>query len=249
MVIRRCEWAGATSILLAWVLASCTPTPQSTAKIATPTAQPSPPYGGTPPPDLRETATPGQTLSELAKQPVTALDLGLYRLHQEIVPELDQRLRAANLLPPANPKTVDMRRGYILISAIAYPGAESMEISVNTGFGTGEASERGIRDLQDLQSKIVSYVRAYLGGPCAASDSDVQNGGFCQSASNFYWWFKRPSEGSNDSVAETRAAYNLYSLISIKVLGSLVGKHHAVFVSCTGPAIRVEVKCTATDDK
>ena len=62
------------------------------------TAQPQNAYQ--PATDPRETATPQDTLEELSHQSITVLDLGVYLLRKEVIPDIDKRLRSTGLLPP-----------------------------------------------------------------------------------------------------------------------------------------------------
>jgi hypothetical protein len=199
--------------------------------------------------DTKETATPEQTIAELKSQPITALDLGLYRLRTEFAPDLDKRLRGQGLLPPA---ASDVSKAGFVSAGLSHakvdPYGTLIEISVYTGDSGAAASEQTISRMQGLASKIVSVVRAYAGGPCASTDNP--NLSTCQAAYYFYDWFERPSiNGFNEPVVgRIRAGYNLYSLVQIRVYGQLKGAHTIVFVNCVGPTMRDEVKCDTSGD-
>jgi hypothetical protein len=230
-------------------LAACAPTPQTPSHASSPA-----PYA--PAVDPQETTTPEQTLAELERQPITAFDLGLYRLRTELTPELESSLRAQGLLrrtAAMNGENVT-KAGFVLVKlshATTDPYGTLIEISVALPFTGAAASAQSLSELQQLGSKVVSTVRAYVGGPCAASDNpNVNKYSSCQSAFYFYDWFLRPTVGGFNEpiVGRNRAGYNIYSLVQVKAWGSLAGKRTTVIVTCAGPVIHDEVKCETSGD-
>lgn len=193
----------------------------------------------------REFAAPEETLAELNKTPVTLLDLGLYRLHQELVPDIDKQLRSKGLLPPPSVSRNPIVAGFVSVGMVYSNKTNTIEISVATPQTDTVASDITIAQLQEQETKIVSAVRAYFGGGCAGNESPGGPGYRCQPAIGFYEYFQHPSVNSFNQpmVAQYRAQYNLYSLIQISVRGSL---NPTVIVSCGGPMIRDEVKCTTS---
>jgi hypothetical protein len=238
-----------TTLLAMMALAACAPTP--------PPPSPAPaPLSSTPARDPVETEAPEQTMNELKKQPITALDLALYRLRTELSPDLEKHLRAQGLLrrtPAINNEDVT-KAGFVMVKlahAKVDPYGTLVEISVNTPDSGAAASAQTISELQQLNSKVVAVVRDYVGGPCAASDDpNLNKYSSCSSAFYFYDWFAPPSVSAfNEPMAgRERAGYNIYSLVQVNVWGRLAGKHTVVLVNCTGPVIRVEVKCATSGE-
>lgn len=220
-------------------------------------APPSPPPAAPPPAphpatvvNQDDTATADQTLAELRRQPVTMFDFGLYRLRTELVPELEKSLRSQGLLrrtPAANNQDIT-KAGFVMIGvsqAKVEPYETLVDISVNLPATGATASPQTISELQQSGSRVVSAVRNYIGGPCAAADNpDTNKYASCSSAFYFYDWFEAPSVSAfNQPIAgRARAGYNLHSRVQVKTWGDLVGKR-SVMVTCAGPVIREEVQC------
>jgi hypothetical protein len=205
--------------------------------------------------DPRETATSKQTLDELTSTPATALDLGLLRLRTEFAPQFDKQLRTQGIFPSLDPSySANPRLGFVSVRLDPSDGDvrdRVITISVGTPMTDVYASEKSVAELQVVENKIVSELRASLGGSCAENQKpDVKDHDICEAADNFYDWFERPSvDGtSQPDIAHYRAAYNLYSLVRIKASGKLdgTGEHKVVDVTCTGPLIKNDVKCTTS---
>lgn len=215
------------------------------------TAQPQNAYQ--PATDPRETATPQDTLEELSHQSISVLDLGVYRLRKEVIPDIDKRLRSTGLLPPIPGSGIgSLEFGNVSLwvgNSPSYPYEKIVQINVYMPATHTASSEKTIRELQESEKKIVSAIRAEFGSSCPSNDDpSIGTHGLCKSASGFYsYWFQPPSALNEPVIgAQYRAAYNLYSLFYVDVWGMLdAGTPHYLDVHCTGPLIRDEVKCTA----
>lgn len=205
--------------------------------------------------DPRETATPKQTLQELAGAPATLLDLGLLRLRTEFAPQFDKQLRTQGLFPSLEPSySANRHLGFVSVTldpSDVDPRDRVITISVVTPETGDYASDKTVAELQALESKIVSALHASFGGSCAENQQpDVKDHDICRSADNFYTLFEQPSVdgASQQGIVHYRAAYNLYSLVRIKASGRLDGmeKSKLVSVTCVGPLIKDDLKCTTT---
>jgi hypothetical protein len=205
--------------------------------------------------DPRATATAKQTLDELSNTPATALDLGLQRLRTEFAPQFDKQLRTQGIFPSLDPSySTNPQLGFVLVRLDQSDDAvrdRVITISIGTPVTSDFASDKRIAELQALENMIVSAVRSSFGGSCAENQKpDVKDHGICMAADNFYNWFEPPSvdRTSQQGTVQYRAAYNLYSLVRVKVTGRLdgTGEHKVVDVTCTGPLIKDDVKCTTS---
>jgi hypothetical protein len=206
-------------------------------------------------PDPRARATPKQTLDELSSTPATALDLGLQRLRSEFVPQFDKQLRTQGIFPSLDaPYSANPQFGFVLVRLDRSDDDvrdRVITISVRTPVTGDYASDKRVAELQALENKIVSAVRSSFGGSCAENQQpDVKDHTICRAADDFYNWFEPTSvDGAGQQgIVQYRAAYNLYSLVRVKASGKLdgVGEHKVVDVTCTGPLIKDDVKCTTS---
>jgi hypothetical protein len=205
--------------------------------------------------DPRATATAKQTLDELSSTPATALDLGLQRLRTEFAPQFDKQLRTQGVFPSLDASySTNPQLGFVLVR-LDHSDDDVRDrvitISVGTPVTSDFASDKRVAELQALENKIVSAVRSSFGGSCAENQKpEVKDHGICMAADNFYNWFEPPSvdRTSQQGIVQYRAAYNLYSLVRIKVSGTLdgTGEHKVVDVTCIGPLIKDDVKCTTS---
>jgi hypothetical protein len=206
--------------------------------------------------DPRATATAKQTLDELGSTPATALDLGLQRLRSEFVPQFDKQLRTQGIFPSldASSYSANPQFGFVLVRLDRSDDDvrdRVITISVTTPVTGDYASDKRVAELQALENKIVSAVRSSFGGSCAENQKpDVKDHAICTAADDFYNWFEPTSvdgTGQQGNI-QYRAAYNLYSLVRVKVSGKLdgMGEHKLVDVTCTGPLIKDDVKCTTS---
>ena len=207
------------------------------------------------PADQREKPTSKQTLDGLTSTPATALDLGLLRLRMEFAPQFDKQLRTQGIFPSLEASYIaDPQLGSVLVRLDQSDNNvqdKIITISVRMPETRDYASDKNVAELQAVENKIVSALRASFGGSCAENQKpDVKDHVICRAADNFYSWFEPPSvdDTSQPRIVHYQAAYNLYSHVRIKASGQLdgMGEHKVVDVTCIGPLIKDDVKCTTS---
>lgn len=167
---------------------------------------------------LNEFSTAEEVFESLRRRPVSALDLGIYRLNAEIAPDLSKRMQAKHLGAPIGGQG---QGGFINQPTVVFhykaleDSKSAVVISIYIPNSAAPASDSSIEQLRTTETQVISFVRTYFDGPCTPPDERIydQNHQNQRTCGGLWFYFAPATEEVDDALREHEESSRASSIV------------------------------------